>query len=61
MFCLRLSWTKAVTSQQHLMRGLDLEGLGSTHFVFFGCLKSGKLGTWIQCIDFFLDYSRQII
>ena len=43
------------------MRDLDLEGLGSTHFVFFGCLKSGKLGTWIQCIDFFLDYSRQII
>ena len=35
MFCLRLSWTKAVTSQQHLMRGLGLEGLGSTHFFFW--------------------------
>ena len=38
-----------------------LRRTGKHPFCFFGFLKSGKLGTWIQCIDFFLDYSRQII
>ena len=41
-FCLRLSYTKAVTPQQHVMRGLDCEGLGRPTLVF-GFLKSGTL------------------